>query len=79
VEWQWVSFRKEIDAAEYNPHMVYMTRPCASVPYELVLIEWVDASRLSDGWIDLSAIPDPYPHKCVTVGFRVAAAFFAIA
>jgi hypothetical protein len=36
---------------------------------QLLLVEWVDASRLSDGWMDLSAVPDPYPHTCVTVGF----------
>jgi len=40
--------------------------------HPLVLIEWVDASRLSDGWMDWAAIPDPYPHRCLTVGFLVA-------
>jgi hypothetical protein len=44
----------------------------AKLPYRLALIEWVDASRLSDGWMDLNAIPDPYRHACVTVGFVVA-------
>ncbi len=43
-----------------------------SLPYRLVLIEWIDASRLSDGWMDLSAVPSPYPHRCVSVGFMVA-------
>ena len=43
-----------------------------ALPYPLVLIEWTDASRLSDSWMDLSAIPDPYLHKCVSVGFVVA-------
>lgn len=38
----------------------------------LVLVEWVDASRLCDGWIDMAAIPDPYQHRCVTVGFLVS-------
>ena len=38
----------------------------------LVLIEWIDASRLSDGWMDLGGIPEPYPHRCVTVGFLVS-------
>jgi hypothetical protein len=42
------------------------------LPYDLVMIEWIDASRLSDGWMDLAAIPDPYPHRCVSVGFVVA-------
>ncbi len=37
--------------------------------YPLVLVEWVDASRINDGWVDLKDIPQPYPHKCVTVGF----------
>ena len=36
---------------------------------KLLLVEWVDASRLNAGWIDLSDIPEPYPHKCVTAGF----------
>ncbi|MGH7746977.1 MAG: hypothetical protein ACREQ5_19810, partial [Candidatus Dormibacteria bacterium] len=43
----------------------------ASLPYDLVLVEWVDASRLAEGWLDLDAIPAPYPHRCVTVGFVV--------
>ncbi len=50
-----------------------MTQPSAEyLPYPLVLIEWRDASRLGDGWMDLSAIPDPYPHKCISVGFLAA-------
>jgi hypothetical protein len=49
------------------------TKPIHSdLPYELVLVEWVDASRLNDGWMDLAAIPEPYPHLCVTVGFLVS-------
>ena len=39
--------------------------------YRLVVIEWVDASRLNDDWMDLGALPDPYPHRCVTVGYIV--------
>ncbi len=42
------------------------------VPFKLVLVEWIDASRLSDSWMDLSAIPDAYLHKCVSVGFVVS-------
>ena len=38
----------------------------------MVLIEWADASRLSDGWMDLADVPDAYVHKCVTVGFIVS-------
>jgi hypothetical protein len=49
-----------------------MGKPRFSLPYPLCVIEWVDASRLSDGWLDLSAIPDPYLHRCVTVGFVVS-------
>lgn len=49
-----------------------MKKLAATLPYSLVLIEWIDSSRLSDGWMDISAIPDPYPHKCVSVGFLVA-------
>jgi hypothetical protein len=41
--------------------------------YPLVLVEWVDASRLSGGgWMDWADIPDAYPHNCVTVGFLVS-------
>jgi hypothetical protein len=40
--------------------------------YPLVLIEWLDASRLSHSWIDMIEIPDAYPHKCVSVGFIVS-------
>jgi hypothetical protein len=40
--------------------------------YPLVLIEWVDASRLSNSWMDWSDIPDPYPHKCISIGFVVS-------
>ena len=42
------------------------------MPYKLVMIEWVDASRLSDSWMDVANIPDPYPHKCVSVGFLIS-------
>lgn len=37
--------------------------------HPLLLIEWLDASRLNDGWMDWAAIPAPYKHRCVTVGF----------
>jgi hypothetical protein len=40
--------------------------------HPLVLVEWIDANRLASGWMDLSEIPDPYPHKCVSVGFLVS-------
>jgi hypothetical protein len=42
------------------------------LPYELSVVEWVDASRLNDGWMDMVAIPAPYPHRCITVGFVVS-------
>ena len=42
------------------------------LPYKLVMVEWVDASRLSNGWMNLDAVPDPYLHRCVTVGFLIA-------
>ena len=59
--------------AKLHRSRVQMNKPpSAGVAYELMLIEWVDASRLSDGWIDMAAVPDPYPHKCVTVGFLVS-------
>jgi len=43
-----------------------------ALKFPLLLVEWIDASRLSDGWIDLSEIPDAYLHKCVTVGFLIS-------
>jgi hypothetical protein len=39
--------------------------------YPLVLIEWIEASRIFDGWIDLRDVPSPQPHRCVSVGFLV--------
>jgi hypothetical protein len=45
---------------------------CVSLPYPLVMVEWEDASRLNDGWMDLAAVPDPYAHRCVTVGFLLS-------
>jgi hypothetical protein len=39
--------------------------------YPLMLIEWVDSSRLGEGWLDLSEIGEPDPHICVSVGFLV--------
>ena len=39
--------------------------------YPLVLIEWIDASRVSDGWVDIAEVTEPDPHKCVSVGFLV--------
>jgi hypothetical protein len=39
--------------------------------YPLMLIEWVDSSRLGSGWLDLDEIDDPDPHTCVSVGFLV--------
>ena len=47
-------------------------KPAAGLSNPLLLIEWVDASRLSNSWMDWADIPDPYPHRCVTVGFLVA-------
>ena len=40
--------------------------------YPLVVIEWVDASRLSNGWMDHADIPEPYLHRCFSVGFLVS-------
>ena len=45
-------------------------RPLAEYP--LVLVEWIDASRIYDGWLDLKDVPNPTPHKCVSVGFLVS-------
>jgi hypothetical protein len=39
--------------------------------YPLMLIEWVDSSRLGGGWLDLDEIKEPDPHLCVSVGFLV--------
>ena len=49
-----------------------MNRKPKGLPYKLVIVEWIDASRLSDGWMDIEAIPDAYLHKCVTVGFVIS-------
>ena len=46
------------------------TRPLAE--YSLVLVEWIDASRIYDGWLDLKDVPMTTPHKCVSVGFVVS-------
>jgi hypothetical protein len=43
----------------------------ANLPYDLVMIEWVDSSRVGEGWIDLAAIGAPDPSRCVSVGFLV--------
>lgn len=45
------------------------SRPLAEYP--LVLVEWIDASRISDGWTDMQEVPAPQPHKCVSAGFLV--------
>jgi hypothetical protein len=38
--------------------------------HPLVLIEWVDASRLTHGdWMDLKDVEAPSPHRCLSVGF----------
>ena len=56
-----------------RPHSKLPSRRAhIGLPYDLVIVEWMDASRLNDGWIDLAAIPEPYPHRCVTVGFLVS-------
>jgi hypothetical protein len=39
--------------------------------YPLMIIEWIDSSRLGAGWIDFDEISDPDPHRCVSVGFLV--------
>jgi hypothetical protein len=39
--------------------------------YPLMIIEWIDSSRLGAGWIDFDEINDPDPHRCVSVGFLV--------
>jgi hypothetical protein len=40
---------------------------------KLMLIEWVDSSRLTgDEWMDWNDIHPADPHKCVSVGFIVS-------
>ena len=51
-------------------HSKKQNRPLSEYP--LVLVEWIDASRISDGWIDLKEVPAPEPHQCVSVGFLVS-------
>jgi hypothetical protein len=53
--------------------MLNLPKKKRSLPaYPLVIIEWADASRISDGWIDVGDIPASYLHKCVSVGFLVS-------
>jgi hypothetical protein len=49
-----------------------MAKQKTFVEKPLKIIEWVDASRLNSGWMDWGEIPDPYKHRCVTVGFVVS-------
>jgi len=44
----------------------------SDVGHPLVLIEWTDSSRLAVGWMDYSDIPEPYLHRCVSVGFVIS-------
>jgi len=39
--------------------------------YQLMLIEWVDSSRVGEGWVDLEDIGEPTPHICVSVSFLI--------
>ena len=39
--------------------------------FPLMLIEWVDSSRIGGGWVDMDEIEEPDPHRCVSVGFLV--------
>jgi hypothetical protein len=48
-----------------------MTKFQPLAEYPLVLIEWVDSSRIGEGWTDVAEIKEPDPHKCVSVGFLV--------
>jgi hypothetical protein len=43
----------------------------AKLPYELLLVEWVDASRIDPNWIDIADIEEPYAHRCISVGYLV--------
>lgn len=46
--------------------------PYEALPYPLVMIEWVDSSRVGEGWVDLADITEPDPSNCVSVGFLVS-------
>jgi hypothetical protein len=48
------------------------SKPVSALKFPLMLVEWVDASRLSDSWVDLSAVPAAYLHRCLTVGFLIS-------
>ena len=39
--------------------------------YPLMLIEWEDSTRLSDGWLPMQQVEGPAPHRCVSVGFLI--------
>ena len=47
------------------------TKPYPALPYPLVLVEWLDSSRVGEGWVDLADIAEPNPSKCVSIGFLV--------
>ena len=49
-----------------------MARPRSPLPYPLVMIEWVDSSRIGAGWIDPLDIAAPDPSRCVSIGFLVS-------
>lgn len=36
-----------------------------------MIIEWVDSSRVGEGWLDLAEIGAPDPHTCISVGWLV--------
>lgn len=46
-------------------------RPERQLPYDLVLIEWVDSARMPGSWLGLDEIEEAAPHKCLSVGFLV--------
>jgi hypothetical protein len=47
-------------------------KAAVGVGHPLVMIEWTDASRLAVGWMDYSEIPEPYLHRCLSVGFLIS-------
>jgi hypothetical protein len=42
------------------------------VGHPLVLIKCTDASRLAVGWMDYADVPEPYLHRCVSIGFLIS-------
>lgn len=39
--------------------------------YPLLLVEWVDSTRLGSEWTHLEHIQEPHPHRCISTGYLI--------